>query len=1187
MKNNTKSKKSGKKSSTSSKALKKGVSSSQNNSKSKIDFLTSLKSISKIRLSTKLSFRLAFIGALLLIFIVSYINIFPDGYIFSGADVQQRYNLPHIIRVLSYTWIPHGMGYFLQYYSWIVYYSFIHLFVEIFSLSVSQQSIMYYLIFFTSSFFGFYSALNIYESKKASVEQKLYFILFSLIYTFNPYTFYLFYYTWGFSPIPLLYVLLPPLFACVYSFFKDDSNTFKNLSKIGVVGLLLNIPNGNLPFYIYLNIILAIFVLYLFLLTKTKFNFIKRTVGLYIVLTFTTFFSVVPQLYEMLNLVNTFDTGVATSDMRDWLYWQATPLSDSFFLVFDIKQYIEQLSPLTFLFSLFFISFIYLSVQWKERVRDKDKELFVGFVLLLVVTFILLNKGKGILSEESIWILFKTPLLSSLRSYDKVLIGLPFLLLSLVYLLTKNKFSNNKIILLVFTFLNFISIYPLFTGKMQTEYSVAFDSQKNQNYQNANYRYIHKIPEEYFESADVINKDIGDYNILRAPYSVLNSVGWVNYPKWQLVGVDPTSQLFNSNSIQMNNYGVLDNWNYGLVWNSYDVEDSLWLLRLAGHLNARYLIYHKDVDKMFIDRTRAKISYYLTTGDITEVINNEYFEIYKLNEKYFLPHIYSPTEVVYLLSDTLSLDDIHSLSGFDQRTMYYVTNKKPDSKLLELTSSYITTGRPLNIDYIWNKNWYWPKETSKYSLLSKYTDDQLLNSSEDTYDFIEKNLFLGAKSTVTLSNSKRRLTTNKKLFESAFSNYKQAIDNLKKINQYGEVTFTDKEFWTIAAKIKLYNDRSILLMESKGVRSEWINQLNALSKEYNSWLSSITSECSHKTCFSFITPKNGSYELYNKLGYNNWEKLSNHTLNSPYTVISTNNIEKKYFTRDQINASDFPLEIKLENWPTSTPFAISLDYSSNVNFKITVHEDIPGRLVDLRLKDNPAVRVKTYETTLVANPCTGSDDCKDTISVNYKSNSESINGYISFAIQNPQVLKQEVSISNFKVTTLPKNELLLESKVTNPIVSTPNIEFFRVNPTKYKVKVTNATSEFPLVFSEKFNPGWKIYNTSALNPEDANRLVLYTYFDNSVVERSHSMSFLDASTFETMFIKPLEVPHLEVNGFANGWIIDPSKIANSNSFELTIEFEPQKLYYIGAIISLLSGFIVSSIFIYTHLRRVK
>ncbi len=41
--------------------------------------------------------------------------------------------------------------------------------------------------------------------------------------------------------------------------------------------------------------------------------------------------------------------------------------------------------------------------------------------------------------------------------------------------------------------------------------------------------------------------------------------------------------------------------------------------------------------------------------------------------------------------------------------------------------------------------------------------------------------------------------------------------------------------------------------------------------------------------------------------------------------------------------------------------------------------------------------------------------------------------------------------------------------------ATPTLEFKKINPTKYRIRVHSATGEFPLIFSENFHDGWKSY----------------------------------------------------------------------------------------------------------------
>ena len=67
---------------------------------------------------------------------------------------------------------------------------------------------------------------------------------------------------------------------------------------------------------------------------------------------------------------------------------------------------------------------------------------------------------------------------------------------------------------------------------------------------------------------------------------------------------------------------------------------------------------------------------------------------------------------------------------------------------------------------------------------------------------------------------------------------------------------------------------------------------------------------------------------------------------------------------------------------------------------------------------------------------------------------------------------------------------------------------------------------------------------------------------------------------ETLLMKPLHEPHLQVNGYANGWLVNPAKLClaalesrmckedyGKYDFELLVEFWPQRLSYLGYSIS--------------------
>jgi hypothetical protein len=129
----------------------------------------------------------------------------------------------------------------------------------------------------------------------------------------------------------------------------------------------------------------------------------------------------------------------------------------------------------------------------------------------------------------------------------------------------------------------------------------------------------------------------------------------------------------------------------------------------------------------------------------------------------------------------------------------------------------------------------------------------------------------------------------------------------------------------------------------------------------------------------------------------------------------------------------------------------------------------------------------------------------------------------------------------------------------------PKIIFTRVNTTKYRVNVKGATAPYLLVFSESFHPGWKIYSKKEIEREK----VTTSYFSGLINEGEHRNTFWAASTFETWKKRPIdEERHYQVNGYANAWQILPEDVEGRDDYELVVEFEPQKYFYIGIIVSL-------------------
>ncbi len=120
---------------------------------------------------------------------------------------------------------------------------------------------------------------------------------------------------------------------------------------------------------------------------------------------------------------------------------------------------------------------------------------------------------------------------------------------------------------------------------------------------------------------------------------------------------------------------------------------------------------------------------------------------------------------------------------------------------------------------------------------------------------------------------------------------------------------------------------------------------------------------------------------------------------------------------------------------------------------------------------------------------------------------------LNFSSINGVAVKKVIKPQPYLINALPNT----------PSSHTPKLTYQKVNPTKYLVHVTNASSTFMLVFSELFNNKWEAF-----------------YENNTAI-----------------------YPHIRANAYANAWLVN-----KRGNFDITIEFTPQRLYRVGEMISL-------------------
>ncbi len=132
----------------------------------------------------------------------------------------------------------------------------------------------------------------------------------------------------------------------------------------------------------------------------------------------------------------------------------------------------------------------------------------------------------------------------------------------------------------------------------------------------------------------------------------------------------------------------------------------------------------------------------------------------------------------------------------------------------------------------------------------------------------------------------------------------------------------------------------------------------------------------------------------------------------------------------------------------------------------------------------------------------------------------------------------------------------------------PIISFQRINPTKYKVIVSEASGPFMLVFSEQFHKDWKAFISDQKQERHTTQA---SYFNGSIRESYHENIFLNTNTFETMRMRSLpEKQHVMINGYANAWYITSNDTGGKTNYELIIEMTGQRIFYFSLAFSVVS-----------------
>lgn len=615
---------------------------------------------------------------------ISIINIFPDGYVVSAADHAFFFDMKSAAQSFLYTWtnaLGYGSGREFQLQASLLY-QYLLVFISFFKLPNNIFQTLFISIFTFLASVSFYASLRILfsEEKKNKVLQ----VFFSLLYGLNGYTLFLFMHVFGYYYQQIFYIFVPVVLALSYKII--EGNFFKKyISIFFVVSFLCSMAFNNPGFLVALNIVLAL-MLFFFIFSDFKkcAHYIKRYLLIVGVLFITNIFWLFPFSASMIDQSSNLTSSVSGWDIVSWLKWQSTDFINifRFMSINSVGHFPDNsmlASELKILFG--FLSFLpILLIFWGLlQKQDKYKKQRLFFLIFFIFLILAIAKIYGPLPTLVIKF-FSLPIINATRSVDKFMIFLPFVVFVLIYIFIISSNKINKKIKWALIFILLIFPLPFYTGKLQQNVSIVFKS--GENYKTAQYSYLVKVPEDYFQAAKIIN-NISRYNfkVQYLPYGVINSPGWSQYPKWKFIGNDLTANIFDKPVQKPSTYLNGLSFNYGQLFNSYSNPE--WIMRLFGLMNDAYLVFNKDVDDQFLKMSSEKISFLENSGNIKPIFKKEFINLYEIDKKYFLPLFYVPKDIIYSEIDYNQFPDLLSIKAFNPRSLYILGNNEESKNFFE------------------------------------------------------------------------------------------------------------------------------------------------------------------------------------------------------------------------------------------------------------------------------------------------------------------------------------------------------------------------------------------------------------------------------------------------------------------------------------------------------------------------
>ena len=606
--------------------------------------------------------------SIVILFIASYTNAFPEGYIFASGDIAQTFYFESLHKEGMSLWsYSNGLGKYNQEYPYYPYYYLISKLHYLFP-SLSSLSVIYMFVFSSLSYFGLRYSLSLWHKGNYIVKE-----LLSLTYVFNIVVLYFYVYTWGYTAFPLIYVFFPIIFTSLLLIFSVERYNNVLIKSIPFY-IISGMSFGNFAWFpVVLFSTGVLWVLWSIVFCRSAFM-IARSTKRYVLFVFiyiaSTLWATYPSLHEMIALADIIYSGTWSFDLGNWIIGQAISFNDAIFLIpgpfFASLPFGVRLLSISLLATAIILIII-------NRKKSKYRTYALLLISLFVVTLIFATKFRGVISSELMVYIFSNPLFVAFKSADKSIVLMPSILIMSIALLLKG-YRHKILIASIVLVLSSISSYPLFLGGIKTNYDLLIPY--GESYKSVDRSMLRKIPSEYVEVADIVNSDTTLGKVISLPYSVGVSFGWVEYPAWSHIGVDPTSQLFMRGVIQPNQNGYFGLDNYGLFFNNNNSPELL--EKLIQLLNVKHIIFHKDVANHHKRNIKKVINELVDLGVLSVKYYGDYIVLYEYI-KFNPTSVSLPSKVIFVDKDSSMLEGLNTYSS----DTVYMYAKDNDNSLIK------------------------------------------------------------------------------------------------------------------------------------------------------------------------------------------------------------------------------------------------------------------------------------------------------------------------------------------------------------------------------------------------------------------------------------------------------------------------------------------------------------------------